>query len=296
MRRTAIKFLIAFGLTIIAVVVAVLVFSLVSPTPPLPQLPKPNGYDDFARAGKLVVGETSEFPSMKKEEIAAAVLKNAEALRIVREGLSNDCRVPLDYAVHDSPHFQEIGLHKRLAQIMVAEGRLAEMDNRPGEAMDAYLNTVRFGSEITRGGVLIDGLIGIAVQSSGLTMAEHLYQNVDARKCREAAAALERADSRMEKADEILATEMAWAKRTSGWRYPFYRLIDAKAHRATIKSFLGKYHAARTRLRRLMVTMADRAYNLDNGKPPKSLSELVPTYLKAVPMDPNTGTNVLAWP
>src|SRR5947209_17996012 len=86
MRRTIIKLLLAFGVTVVVMTLAILVVLFIWPTPPLPQMPSPNGYDDFVRAGKAVIGETSEFPSMKQEEIAAAVHTNAEALRIVRVG------------------------------------------------------------------------------------------------------------------------------------------------------------------------------------------------------------------
>jgi hypothetical protein len=42
----------------------------------------------------------------------------------------------------------------------------------------------------------------------------------------------------------------------------------------------------------LLVQLAARAYELENGKRPKSLADLVPAYLKTIPQDPGTGTNI----
>ena len=43
-----------------------------------------------------------------------------------------------------------------------------------------------------------------------------------------------------------------------------------------------------------MVDLAARAYELDKGHPPASAADLVPEYLKAVPQDPVTGTNMIS--
>ncbi len=44
-----------------------------------------------------------------------------------------------------------------------------------------------------------------------------------------------------------------------------------------------------------MIQLASRAYALEEGAPPKTLADLVPAYLKAIPQDPFTGTN-MAYP
>jgi hypothetical protein len=49
-------------------------------------------------------------------------------------------------------------------------------------------------------------------------------------------------------------------------------------------------------MRRLSVELAARAYELEKGHPPSSLSDLVPDYLTAIPQDPLTGTNMVFSP
>jgi len=42
----------------------------------------------------------------------------------------------------------------------------------------------------------------------------------------------------------------------------------------------------------LLLQLAAHAYELEKGKRPKSLADLVPAYLKAISQDPLTGTNM----
>ena len=41
-------------------------------------------------------------------------------------------------------------------------------------------------------------------------------------------------------------------------------------------------------LRRMRIHLAARAYELEHGKPPVAARDLVPQYLKSVPLDPAT--------
>ena len=45
-----------------------------------------------------------------------------------------------------------------------------------------------------------------------------------------------------------------------------------------------------------MITLAARAYELEHGAKPKSLTDLVPAYLKAAPKDPFTGKDMAYGP
>jgi hypothetical protein len=45
-----------------------------------------------------------------------------------------------------------------------------------------------------------------------------------------------------------------------------------------------------------MVAFAARVYELEKGKRPEKMRELVPAYLKAIPQDPATGTNMVYAP
>jgi len=45
-----------------------------------------------------------------------------------------------------------------------------------------------------------------------------------------------------------------------------------------------------------MLNFAARAYELETGEKPKNVTNLVPAYLRAVPQDPHTRTNLALTP
>jgi len=58
------------------------------------------------------------------------------------------------------------------------------------------------------------------------------------------------------------------------------------------QKFMPRFNAMAKRRRLLLLSLAIRAYQLETGQPPKNLAELSPVYLKAIPRDPFTGTNL----
>ena len=65
---------------------------------PAPVMPNPNGYTDLVKAGQLTSSKKSwGVDSTNVEQLRATVTTNAEALALARAGLSNECRVPLQF-------------------------------------------------------------------------------------------------------------------------------------------------------------------------------------------------------
>src|SRR5438874_5917334 len=76
--------------------------------------------------------------------------------------------MPLDKVLPDvSAHVGELGGFKHLAQLLSAEGQLALLNNRYLDAAHSYLDAIRLGNEISRGGLLITRLVGIACEAMG---------------------------------------------------------------------------------------------------------------------------------
>src|SRR4029077_9002226 len=189
------KFFFGFALFAAVLVAVAVVLTLRQPASAPPPLPQPNGYDDFLKASGLTAGDFSNYPVMTADELRPMVATNAEALRLVRIGLKRECRVPLTYsATNFQAHIPDLAGIKRLAQLLAAEGRLAELKQRPADAAESYLLTIRLGQASSRGGLMIHCLVGIAVQAIGANPAEKLLPKLDAKTCRQFAAALEAAD------------------------------------------------------------------------------------------------------
>jgi hypothetical protein len=279
---------------LLVVVAVILTFSQPAPAPaPLPQ---PNGYDDFVKAGNMITDDAADYGTLSQEELQAFVKKNAEALKLVRTGLGRECRMPLEYSATSETYVHNLPIMKRLAHSLTAEGRLAEMANRPADAAEAYLAVIRLGHAISHGGLIIDSLVSIAIDAIGTVRMEKLAPTLDAKQCREAAAALESCEAQREPTDTIMRQERAWARRTYGLKGQLARLLMFKSLKQTEGKWVTKAKAQQSRSRSLLIQLAARAYELEKGERPKSLADLVPAYLKTVPQDPVTGTNMAYYP
>jgi hypothetical protein len=268
------------------------------PVPPLAPLPNPNGYDDLLKASQMLAASGDSSDATNLNQLREWVPKNAGALALARAGLSNQCRVPVQYTEsYISNHLDDLAGVKRLARAFAAEGRLAEAENRTDDAIKAYLDTIHLGNESARGGVLIDALVGIAIESIGTSHLTNLVGHLDAKSCLETATTLEILDEQRQTWDEIMRQERDWSRRTfnSLRDKVFWPLLAKTAERAYAKPEIN-FKKQQTKTRQLLIALAARAYELDKGHPPASAADLVPEYLKVVPQDPVTGTNMVYSP
>jgi imidazolonepropionase-like amidohydrolase len=184
-----------------------------------------------------------------------------------------------------------------LAQAFAAEGRLAELDKRTGAAVDSNVDLMRLGAAMGHGGILVDAMVGSGIESLGATGLQKFVNQADAKTCRETAAALEALDAVRPSWQDVLRQEDNWIRRTFGARsvlveFVYHRQLKQRNGQRAQKS----YQAEQLKARRLMMDFASRAFELDKGHRPASAADLVPDYLKAVPQDPVTGTNLVFSP
>jgi len=291
MARPLARLLTGFFIFALLLVVAALAFTLIQPPPASSPLPSPNGYDDIIRASGMLADKTSDFATLSEPALRALMEKNADALKLARTGLSRACQAPLDFSHPNTSYYTNLSKCKALAQGFAAEGRLLELENRPADAADSYLTAIRLGIATSQGGLLIDSLVGIAIEAIGTVRLEKLVPSLDAKQCLQAVALLESCDSQREPMTAVLARERVWSRRVyGGLRYYAGRLTAFKTLRQMERGIVARVNAQQTRERVLLIHLASRAYELDKGERPKTLSALVPGYLKAIPQDPTTGT------
>lgn len=280
---------------VVGVVLALALSGAFSPAPP-PPLPNPNGYDDFIKAAKMISDESWKYADFDAEGLRMLVATNAAGLKLARTGLGRECRARLVYSATNGEFLTDLAGMKRLAQAFAAEGELAGLEERPGDAAESYVTAMRLGYAVRRGGPIIYALVGIAVEALGASEMEPLVPRLNAAQCRECAAALEAADAREEPAEMMLQSERDWARRSYGVMGQLQRLIMFRALKQNEDRAIGRLKAQQTRMRLLMIQLAARAYELEKGDRPKALADLVPAYLKALPQDPVTGTNMTYGP
>ena len=283
---------------LIAIAVGVSLFFPAKPPIPQKPLPDPNGYDALIQAARLTTRSASDYRKLNQAELTAVVEANSNALHLASFALQQESRVPIQFTTaYMSSHMEELAGVKGLAQAWSAEGRLAEMESRPADAAGAYVETIRMGMQSGRGGVLIDDLVAIAVEAIGTANLRALVPQLDEKTCRNTAGILEKLDAGRVPWQEILDQEREWGGRTyPGLRERIAALFSQKSIAAAKKKAESKFKAQQSSLRRLSVQLAARAYQLEKGAAPKSISELVPEFLRAVPVDPVTGTNMVYAP
>lgn len=275
-----------------------LIFRTSGPLPPILPLPNPNGYDDLVKAGQMVSSNSWNYEKMTTDQLRETVSANAAALALARTGLNQECRVPVEFSVpYINLHLAELAGLKRLAQAFVAEGRLAEGKGSFGEAAATYLDLLRLGDNATRGGILIDALVGVAIDNMGVASLQKITGQLDAKSCRKAAATLETLDTQRPFWADILQQEHAWSRRTfPGIRYELGRLVMFSTVRQARQKAGQKFAEQEKNTRQLTIDLAARAFELEKGHRPASPADLVPDYLKAIPQDPATGTNLVYSP
>ena len=282
--------LLAVAVICVLVVLTVLVVST-SRTPPHPPMPNPNGYDDFLKAATLLIGDVGNASTLDHDGLRALVSTNSESLRLLRLGLTRDCSVPTDSAMTNVPSMlTELSDMKRLVQLLASEGRLREMDNQLADAAQSYVDAIHFGNEISRGGFIINRLVGVACEAIGDTPLSKLAPKLNSTEARPVIAELEKADRAQVTWDEVQQNENRFAQyqlrkrfnpitwvmtRWQGWR---------ARQRAEMRH---KRVAAHVRL--LIAELAVRCYQSDQGRAPTYLELLVPKYLQRVPSDPFSG-------
>ena len=291
------KYVVLIVVVINLAIVAVVFLGANEPQPHA--MPNPNGYDDFVKAGQVLAWIPGDYNTMSKDELAALVATNQEALKLVRVGLGRESRVPDDYSpdyVAQATSLNREASFKRLACLLAAEGKSAELAGRTNEAARIYLEGIRFGQKSSQGGVVISRLVGISCEAISMGRLEPLGNQLDGQACHEIAQALEAIDATEEPVEETLNQEKLWSRKVFGLRGQITALVMYKSIRESKNKFVRRVQASTLRRRQLILTLAARAYELEKGKRAQSAADLVPGYLKAVPQDPVTGTNLVLGP
>jgi hypothetical protein len=283
-------------LLLVAVVVAILVllaFSivLVRRTPAFPPLPSPNAYDDFLKAHEASTGPIRDFPTLSQDELRELIATNTETLRILRQGLSRTCCEPTEAIITNfSATMPQLAGFKALGQLLAADGRLAELDNRPADAAASYCDAILLGNEVSRGGLIIHRLVGVAIEAIGGTRLAKVLPQLDAEQRAAVIARLEHIEDVRVTWPEVMRNENAYVRHelrkipnlvqmVVGW----WQSRPART-RAVVRHDLTVAH-----LRLDLAELALQSYRSQNGHGPGMIEELVPRYIKSLPLDPFSG-------
>lgn len=297
LKKFFIKFLVFFGtvgaLGAIATGLALYSFSSLPTSAPMPN---PNGYDAFVHAGTAISTAFRNYKTMNQNQLRDALKVNATAVAQGHDALKLECQVPLQWPPAPE-NGDENAAPLNLAEAFTAEGLLAEAENRTKDAIKYYLDVVRLGNQSCRGGLIGDGLRGLAIESSGTDHLQKLSVILDPKACAGIVKDLESIDSKTESVSSYFRQEKIWYHQNSptpkdslNWYYK--NLLSINANLKTRTDSRHTFSKLESGIRQDIVGIAVRAYEGDKGVRPTQVADLVPAYLTAVLTDPLTGTNI----
>lgn len=280
-----------FMLLVVVLVAAILlvVYALRTPAPQI--LPTPNGYDDLVAAGKSLSMNPGRFANLDAQALRALIETNSESLKLIRLGLSRQCMVPGgSYILNVSTMMADFPAIKEAAQLLSAEGLLAELENRPLDAARCYLDDIRLGIEISRGGVIMHRLVGVACESIGGMALSKLIPKLQCDQLRVLVPDLEQIETNTVAWSDVQIAERRFARAQLGRiPNPIMMVVAWWQARKVDAATKQRHDLIAARIRLLETELAIRSYRCLQGAAPASLDRLCPDILKQPPLDPFGG-------
>lgn len=273
------------------------VWRLLTPSPiPRVVLPSPNGYDDFVAAGKELQGrspflDTAVEPK-STTELAAEIAKFQPTFDRIRLGLSRSSLVPVwpdGKALDLSLALPDIQVLRSIARALMRESELAQQEGRFEDAANIAIENIRFGHESSRGGLLINLLVGVAIEGIGQASLYDAIPKLELAQSRDVMAALDRIERTREPLADVIARVRIWEENATGWHGHLYLILedltqaDGGTAEMVRRDVVPRVQAIN---QMMMVELALRQYKKAHEEWPDNLDILVPRLLPRVPVDP----------
>ncbi len=282
----------------IAIVAAVVLGAIAWPRPavaPPIRLPDPNGYDDLSAAGALIRGEWPEKGDLVKaapDVVWAFVEANKAALDRARAGLGRECMVPIEDTQEGLGKLMDAQSRIRsVSRLMIGEAMVFEARGQFVDASRTCRDLLALGQAMTQGGMSQDAALGWMFQNQAIERIRKLRDRLPAEECRAILRDFEGLDRRRVSLEAIEARWAAWYRGAFG-TYQRTMLRWTGQERIARAQDEAMARKGRLRIERAMrfalAEFAIHAHHREKGSWPRSLGELVPDYLAAVPVDPMT--------
>jgi hypothetical protein len=185
---------------------------------------------------------------------------------------------------------KQLARMKRLVHLLAAEGRLREMENRPADAALSYVEALRFGNAMSRGGFLITRLVGIACEGIGYAPLAKLAPKLNPDEARAVLRDMDKLDAgRVTWADVQQSERRFMRYQITKHLNPIMWVMGWWRSRQAVQRAETKHKVVVARERLLAAELALRCYQSEQGHPPARLDDLATNYLSHVPEDPFSG-------
>jgi len=288
-RKRSARVALALLSTVLLVPLAIVYYRLVTwPPVPQPVLPEPNGYVRAVEAARELAGVN--VPESSDSRTARATFCAAHGGTIQRGRRALDCptRVPLQFTEADIPSKDFFDL-RQLARALAAAADLAIEEDRLSDAVAYRGDAIRLGKVSAHGGLVIHWLVGVALEGIGLAGVHRLAGTLTPEQCRTAMDVVAARQADRESVDEVWARDKEWSGHAYGWRGRLSLILAFSDRAPTYHALKQAEQRAEARAAVVLTELAVRAYQVEQGRLPHKLADLVPAYLPAVPGDLATG-------
>lgn len=274
-------------------------YVLLTPQPiPRTTLPDPNAFDTFVAAGQaidkaLVNSANFDVDTAPRVDVERAAGEAAAAVATARQAFDERYEVPVDYHSPDLAWFAHAGELRGLARAFSATGKLATLDGKYDEALAAYLDAIHLGFLTRRGGVLVDGMVGIAITGIGQRYIFQILDRLTAEQCCTAIESIAAWAAKTDSYESLEYRDYVWSQHAFGWHGRLHQFLAFETGDYVVGQYIDTFdqEAARTRL--LIAHLALRAH-LARGNPlPDDWSAIEAAGLPPLgldPFDPRGGT------
>jgi hypothetical protein len=286
MRLARLAAFVLFGIT--AIFPLILFYKLLTPTPlPAVQLPNPNGYDDFLAAGRMIGpairGKVRNWDQLTTSQQSAELEEHAAALNRLQQGLQKPCLNPFAF----KPWTSEDSLALiRLYSALSAQLEFARRTNDLQLELETYKTLLKLSQEESRGtGLEFFQTVFVDYEPDAYSGIWNCASKLSVRECADLTKKLVDLDRNREPWSERMERQRI-IEENSGWERHLNMILVGWSGQQSFswQTEMELRHVAQ--LRMLIIKLALRAFELDYGRLPKSLSELVPDSLSAIPDDP----------
>jgi hypothetical protein len=126
--------------------------------------------------------------------------------------------VPVQYEPGElNPSLNNVQILRQLAFALTTEGDLHRVAGNTTGAQRSYLDLVELGTVSSRGGLVVDWLVGVAFEGMGIEGLRKLRGALTADQRQSLISALWAYEARREPAVEVFARDVAWEHRAAGW-------------------------------------------------------------------------------
>ncbi|QDS97350.1 hypothetical protein [Adhaeretor mobilis] len=247
-----------------------------------PAVPNPNGYEVLLEAAKQLHPRTGWYYESTDEERATIIATNKPVLELARRGLEMDSVVPINWTAPDMQgHLDQLSGIRELARAFSAARYAAQAAGNRSVAVQNGADMLRLANHSYQGGLLVDLLVGFAIQNMGLDSLAKIVDEMDRDSCEELLREIEQLDFEPGVIEKAMTVDAQRAKIEMGAATYFLAAWQSSAiTAASVKSTKVAFDRVRSLHKQLQLRIALRLFLLDNQRLPEVLAELEPEYMQ----------------